>query len=165
MNILGNLIWVIFGGLIMAVEYIISGAVMCLTIIGIPFGLQVMQLGLFALWPFGGEVVSTPEATGCLSTLLNVIWIFIGGIWIALSHLALGVFFCITIIGIPFGLQHFKLMSYALVPFGRSAPIALQIKPTQKEDTSCRDILFCHLRQTSSVTHFRATPLSPVPRQ
>ena len=115
MNILGNLIWVIFGGLIMAVEYIISGAVMCLTIIGIPFGLQVMQLGLFALWPFGGEVVSTPEATGCLSTLLNVIWIFIGGIWIALSHLALGVFFCITIIGIPFGLQHFKLMSYALV--------------------------------------------------
>lgn len=104
----------------MAVEYIISGAVMCLTIIGIPFGLQVMQLGLFALWPFGGEVVSTPEATGCLSTLLNVIWIFIGGIWIALSHLALGVFFCITIIGIPFGLQHFKLMSYALVPFGRT---------------------------------------------
>ena len=75
---------------------------------------------LFALWPFGGEVVSTPEATGCLSTLLNVIWIFIGGIWIALSHLALGVFFCITIIGIPFGLQHFKLMSYALVPFGRT---------------------------------------------
>lgn len=120
MNIIGNLIWVIFGGLIMAVEYIISGAVMCLTIIGIPFGLQVMQLGLFALWPFGGEVVSTPEATGCLSTLLNVIWIFIGGIWIALSHLALGVFFCITIIGIPFGLQHFKLMSYALVPFGRT---------------------------------------------
>lgn len=120
MNILGNLIWVIFGGLIMAVEYIISGAVMCITIIGIPFGLQVMQLGLFAMWPFGGEVVSTPEATGCLSTLLNVIWIFIGGIWIALSHLALGVFFCITIIGIPFGLQHFKLMSYALVPFGRT---------------------------------------------
>ncbi|UKI17923.1 MAG: YccF domain-containing protein [Bacteroidales bacterium] len=120
MNIIGNLIWVIFGGLIMAVEYIISGAVMCLTIIGIPFGLQVMQLGLFALWPFGGEVVSTSEATGCLSTLLNVIWIFIGGIWIALSHLALGVFFCITIIGIPFGLQHFKLMSYALVPFGRT---------------------------------------------
>lgn len=120
MNILGNLIWVIFGGLIMAVEYIISGAVMCLTIIGIPFGLQVMKLGFFALWPFGGEVVSTPEATGCLTTLLNVIWIFIGGIWIALSHLALGVFFCITIIGIPFGLQHFKLMSYALVPFGRT---------------------------------------------
>ena len=120
MNILGNLIWVIFGGLIMAVEYIISGAVMCITIIGIPFGLQVMQLGLFALWPFGGEIVSTPEATGCLSTLLNVLWIFIGGIWIALSHLALGVFFCITIIGIPFGLQHFKLMSYALVPFGRT---------------------------------------------
>lgn len=120
MNILGNLIWVIFGGLIMAVEYIISGAVMCITIIGIPFGIQVMKLGLFALWPFGGEVVSTPEATGCITTLLNVIWIFIGGIWIALSHLALGVFFCITIIGIPFGLQHFKLMSYALVPFGRT---------------------------------------------
>ena len=123
MNILGNLIWVIFGGLIMAVEYIISGAVMCLTIIGIPFGLQVMQLGLFALWPFGGEVVSTPEATGCLSTLLNVIWIFIGGIWIALSHLALGVFFCITVRSAA--LQTDELCISTLRPH-RSAPIEPQ---------------------------------------
>ncbi len=120
MNILGNIIWILFGGIFIALEYIIGGALLCLTIVGIPFGIQVMQLGLFALWPFGGEVVPTATSTGCLSTLLNIIWIFIGGIWIALSHLVLGVIFCITIIGIPFGLQHFKLMSYALVPFGRT---------------------------------------------
>ena len=120
MNILGNLIWIIFGGLFIAVEYLLSGIVLCLTIIGIPFGLQVMQLGLFAMWPFGGEVRSTECATGCLSTLLNIIWILIGGIWIALTHLVFGIIFCITIIGIPFGMQHFKLMSYALMPFGRT---------------------------------------------
>lgn len=120
MNILGNIIWILFGGIFIALEYLIGGALLCLTIVGIPFGIQVMQLGLFALWPFGGEVVPTQSSTGCLSTLLNIIWIFIGGIWIALSHLVLGVIFCITIIGIPFGMQHFKLMSYALVPFGRT---------------------------------------------
>lgn len=119
MNFLGNLIWILFGGLLMALEYIIGGAILCLTIVGIPFGLQVMQLGLFALLPFGSEIRNTETASGCLTTLLNIIWILIGGIWIALSHLALGIIFCITIIGIPFGIQHFKLMSYALLPFGR----------------------------------------------
>lgn len=120
MNILGNIIWVIFGGLFLALEYMLGGLIICLTIVGIPFGFQIMRLGLFALWPFGGEVVAAEKPVGCLSTLLNIIWILVGGIWIALSHLTLGLIFCVTIIGIPFGVQHFKLMSFALVPFGHT---------------------------------------------
>ncbi len=119
MSIIGNIIWVILGGFIMALEYMISGALLCLTIIGIPFGLQIFKLGVFALLPFGRTSVVTYRGSGCLYILFNIIWLLIGGIWIALSHLALGVLFCITIIGIPFGMQHFKLMSMALTPFGR----------------------------------------------
>lgn len=119
MNFIGNLIWVVFGGLLLSLVYLIGGLLLCLTIIGIPFGVQIMRLGLFALWPFGGKVVEKDNAGGCLTILMNVLWIVFGGIEVALSHLTLGVIFCITIIGIPFGIQHFKLMMYALVPFGR----------------------------------------------
>lgn len=118
MSLLGNLIWFIFGGLFLGLGYIFGGLVLCLTIVGIPFGVQIMKLGLFAMWPFGGEVVQRNKPTGCLTILLNVLWIIFGGIEVALSHLALGVVFCCTIIGIPFGLQHFKLMLLALLPFG-----------------------------------------------
>lgn len=120
MNLLGNIIWIIFGGLLLAMEYIAAGVVLCLTIIGIPFGLQAFKLGVFALFPFGQQSVVVDNGNGCLSLVMNIIWIFTGGIWIALTHLGLGILFCITIIGIPFGLQHFKLMSMALTPFGRT---------------------------------------------
>ncbi|MDD6210815.1 MAG: YccF domain-containing protein [Bacteroidales bacterium] len=120
MNLLGNLIWVLFGGILIAIEYFISGLLLCLTIIGIPFGIQTFKLALFALWPFGYTTVVTPQSDGCLSTVMNILWLLLGGIWIALSHLVLGALFCITIIGIPFGLQHFKLMTIALTPFGRT---------------------------------------------
>lgn len=118
MSLLGNLIWFIFGGFILGLVYMFGGLVLCLTIVGIPFGLQIMKLGAFAMWPFGGEVVQCERPMGCLSLFLNVLWIVFGGIEVALSHLALGVAFCVTIIGIPFGLQHFKLMMLALLPFG-----------------------------------------------
>ncbi len=118
MKFIGNIIWVIFGGLLLSLAYLFGGLVLCLTIIGIPFGVQIMRLGLFALWPFGGEVLPKENAAGCLSIFMNVLWIIFGGIEVALSHLTLGVIFCCTIIGIPFGLQHFKLMLYALLPFG-----------------------------------------------
>ena len=104
MNLLGNIIWLVFGGLAIAVEYFIGGLVLCLTIIGIPFGQQ---------------TVVTEQGSGCLSTLMNILWFFVGGIWIALSHLFWGALLCITIIGIPFGRQHFKLMSLSITPFGR----------------------------------------------
>ncbi len=119
MNTLGNILWIIFGGAIIAIEYMVAGIFMCLTIIGIPFGLQSMKIGLFALLPFGSTTVPTCNGNGCLNTFMNVLWILIGGIWIALSHMVIGLVLCITIIGIPFGLQHFKLMTVALTPFGR----------------------------------------------
>lgn len=117
MKILGNLIWLIFGGIFIALEYFISSIGLFITIIGIPFGLQTLKLGLLALWPFGREIVHK-DSHGCLSTIMNIIWFFIGGIWIFLTHIVFGAIFCITIIGIPFGLQHFKLASLALTPFG-----------------------------------------------
>ncbi|NPD44601.1 MULTISPECIES: YccF domain-containing protein [unclassified Lentimicrobium] len=119
MNFLGNLIWLIFGGLLVAIQYFVSSLLMMITIIGIPFGIQTMKLGILALWPFGSEVRSTPSSGGCLYTLFNIIWIFIGGIWIALTHLCFGILLAITIIGIPFARQHFKMAGLALTPFGK----------------------------------------------
>lgn len=119
MNFLGNIIWLLFGGLITAVEYLISSLVLMITIIGIPFGIQTLKLSILALWPFGREVRTTDSAGGCLSILMNIIWILVGGIWIALTHLLFGLLLCITIIGIPFGRQHFKMAGLALTPFGK----------------------------------------------
>lgn len=120
MNLIGNIIWVVFGGFLLAVEYVTAGIALCITIVGIPFGLQAFKLGIFALLPFGQQSVPTVHDNGCLYGVMNIIWLIIGGVWIALTHLILGALFCITIIGIPFGLQHFKLMSVALTPFGRT---------------------------------------------
>jgi uncharacterized membrane protein YccF (DUF307 family) len=119
MSLFGNLIWLLFGGIIIAIEYVIASIVLMITIIGIPFGLQTLKLGMLALWPFGQTAISRPAASGCLSTLMNIIWIFVGGIWISLTHLVFGALLSITIIGLPFGMQHFKLAGLALTPFGK----------------------------------------------
>jgi uncharacterized membrane protein YccF (DUF307 family) len=119
MRLLGNLIWLLFGGIIIAVEYLVSSCILIITIIGIPFGIQTLKLARLALWPFGSEVRNTGTTPGCLSTIMNILWLLTGGIWICLSHLFFGFIFSITIIGIPFGMQHFKLAGLALTPFGR----------------------------------------------
>ncbi len=119
MRILGNILWLILGGIITALEYFISSLILMITIIGIPFGLQTLKLGVLALWPFGKTTVMGDRSSGCLYILFNILWIFIGGIWIAISHVIFGIILYITIIGIPFGNQHFKLASLALTPFGR----------------------------------------------
>lgn len=118
MSIIGNIIWLLFGGIFIAASYFIGGLLMMITIIGIPFGLQAFKLGILALWPFNSKVVPNGNTGGCVNTLLNVIWILTFGLTIALEHIVLGVIFCITIIGIPFGKQHFKLARLALTPFG-----------------------------------------------
>ncbi|WP_251623771.1 YccF domain-containing protein [Odoribacter lunatus] len=118
MKTFGNIIWLLFGGILTALEYFISSIILCITIIGIPFGLQTLKLGILALWPFGREIVHKECASGCLSLIMNIFWLLCGGIWIALSHLFFGILLCITLIGIPFGLQHFKLATLALTPFG-----------------------------------------------
>lgn len=119
MSTLGNTIWVVFGGFFIFLEYLFAGLLLCLTIVGIPFGLQAIKLAQLALWPFGKQIEYMDYAPGCLSTVMNILWLLIGGIWIALSHLVLGIIFAITIIGIPFASQHFKLVGLALTPFGR----------------------------------------------
>lgn len=119
MKILGNLIWLIFGGIVIAIQYFIGSIVLILTIVGIPFGIQTLKMAALAIWPFGRDTRVHARASGCLYILMNVVWLLFGGIWIALSHAVFGLILCITIIGIPFGLQHFKLTAVALNPFGR----------------------------------------------
>jgi uncharacterized membrane protein YccF (DUF307 family) len=117
MTTLGNIIWLLLGGIVIFFEYLIGGLILCLTIIGIPFGIQCFKLAFASLTPFGKRVVPIKNASD-ISLLLNIIWILFGGIWIALTHLAFGIACCITIIGIPFGIQHFKLMKLSFMPFG-----------------------------------------------
>lgn len=120
MNIILNIIWIVFGGLMIAVEYFLSSIAMMATIIGIPFGLQTMKLAFVALWPFGTDIDNESWPSGCLAGIMNVVWWFLGGFVIALTHILWGIIFYITIIGIPFGNQHFKLARLALFPFGKS---------------------------------------------
>ena len=117
MKFLGNIIWLIFGGLITAIEYLISSILM-MTIIGIPFGFQTLKLAVLALWPFGSKVIDNGNS-GCLSVIMNILWIFLGGLCICLTHLLFGILLYITLIGIPFGNQHFKMAKLALTPFGK----------------------------------------------
>jgi uncharacterized membrane protein YccF (DUF307 family) len=119
MSLLGNIIWILLGGWILFLEYLATGIVLCCTIVGIPFGFQCFKLSIVALAPFGVTIGDAPHATGCLATIMNILWILIGGIWISLTHILLAVLFAITIIGLPFAMQHIKLAGLALVPFGR----------------------------------------------
>jgi len=119
MNFLGNLIWLIFGGFLAALGYFFGGLILCITIVGIPFGLQCFKLAGLVLWPFGKQVVSTTKNTGCLSVAANIIWILVGGIGVTVTHLLMGALLYITIIGIPWGRQHFKLLEISLMPFGK----------------------------------------------
>ena len=119
MKFIGNILWLLLGGVLISFYYAVVGLLFCLTIIGIPFGVQLFKIAGLALWPFGHEIVAGPNDTGCLAVVMNIIWIIFGGIEIALLHLGFGIACCLTIIGIPFGLQHFKMALLALAPFGK----------------------------------------------
>lgn len=119
MSLLGNIIWFLFGGFIAGVIYILGGVVMLLTIVGIPFGLQQIKLGIAILAPFGKKVVEGPGADGCINIVLNILWIILFGWEIAVAHLVLALILGITIIGLPFARQHIKLIPLSLLPFGR----------------------------------------------
>lgn len=118
-NLIGNLIWLIFGGLLAALGYFFGGFVLCITIVGIPWGLQCFKLGELVLWPFGKKVIYEDNQMGCLNIFCNIIWIICGGLYTAIVHLVMGALLCLTIIGIPWGRQHFKLMEISLAPFGK----------------------------------------------
>lgn len=119
MKTLGNICWLLFGGLIIALIYYIVGLLMCITIIGIPFGVQLFKFGTYSLWPFGHELVDKPGQPGCVSVVMDLVWILLGWWEIAVLHLLCGLVFCLTIVGIPFGLQHFKMVLPAILPFGK----------------------------------------------
>jgi len=121
MKVLGNILWLVFGGLVTALEYIVGSVALMCTIIGIPFGIATLRIGLYVLWPFGSKVVSKPTGVGhgCLDLIMNIIWIFAGGLVICLTHILFGALLCITIIGIPFGKKQFELAGLALTPFGK----------------------------------------------
>jgi uncharacterized membrane protein YccF (DUF307 family) len=120
MNSIGNLLWLIFGGFFSAIGYFVMGFAFCVSIIGIPFGIQCFKIGMLVLWPFGKKVVTTSSSGGCLSLLFNIIWIFTGGLYTAVVHLVFAVLLFISIIGIPFGRQHLKLVELTLAPFGKA---------------------------------------------
>ncbi len=119
MSLIGNIIWVVFGGLVMAAAYFILAIAYCVTIIGIPVGVQLFKMAGLSLFPFGRVVRDRNGEMGCWSMFLNILWIVFGGIQMALTHAVMGLIFCVTIVGIPFGKQHFKLALLALMPFGK----------------------------------------------
>ena len=115
MSFIGNLIWFLLGGFLLGLGWIIAGILWCITIIGIPLGIQCFKIAGVAMFPFGKKIVYNG---GVMSLLLNILWICISGVELAVVHLVIGLLFCITIVGIPFGKQHFKLVQVALMPFG-----------------------------------------------
>ncbi len=119
MSVLGNIIWLIFGGFLSGLGYIVGGFLLSLTIVGIPFGLQAIKIGLATFAPFGRDVREVENANSVSNVIFNMLWIILFGWEIAVAHLVHGIILAITIIGLPFAKQHFKLIPLALLPFGR----------------------------------------------
>jgi uncharacterized membrane protein YccF (DUF307 family) len=117
-RLLLNVLWFVLCGFWMAIGYAIAALICFILIITIPFGIAALRIGLFSLWPFGRTVIRRADA-GAGSAIGNVIWVVLCGWWLALGHLITGIFLCITIIGIPFGIANFKLIPVSLLPFGR----------------------------------------------
>ena len=127
MTLILNLLWFIFGGFVAGLAWMFGGCLLAITIVGLPWAGAAFRIGLFSFAPFGRQVVYRPDVTGrgdlgtgLLGTILNIVWILVAGWYIALGHLVIGVAQCVTLIGIPFGIQHFKLALIALAPIGRT---------------------------------------------
>ena len=125
MRILGNLIWWLFGGLEAAIGYFTGSLALACTIVGIPVAWQTFKIGLLCLWPFGAEVRDTDSPTGCIRIPLNILWIIFGGLWAWFMHVVFGALLFITIIGIPFAKQHFRMAVLSLAPFGKDVTLNL----------------------------------------
>jgi uncharacterized membrane protein YccF (DUF307 family) len=113
-----NVLWLALCGLWLAIGYAVAGVVMCILIITIPFGIAAFRLAAYVLWPFGRTVVRRDDA-GAASTVGNVIWFVLAGLWIAIAHIVTGMLLCLTIIGIPLGIANIKLAAVAVAPLGK----------------------------------------------
>lgn len=121
MNLILNIIWLIFGGFIVVLGYLLGGIILCITIIGIPFGIQCFKLAGLAFAPFGREIREKEPPSGALAVIMNIIWIILPGLELAVFHLIMALLFAITIIGLPLAAQHLKMTRLALLPFGFEA--------------------------------------------
>lgn len=117
MSFVGNVLWLVFGGFASGLGWLVSGVMWCITIIGIPYGLQCFKFAKVSFVPFGHDVV---YGGGAVSFLVNIIWFFLNGWWMALGNFLIGCIWCVTIVGIPFGRQFFKIAKLSLSPFGAS---------------------------------------------
>jgi uncharacterized membrane protein YccF (DUF307 family) len=135
MRTLLNVLWLVLSGVWLAIGYLLTGVLLCVLIITIPFGIACFRLAAFVLWPFGRAVVRNPDA-GAPSTIANVLWFVLAGLWMALAHVILGVLLCLTIIGIPLGVGNFKLAAVAIAPLGK------EIVPTSDPRAQAGAIVF-----------------------
>ena len=124
MKVLGNILWLLFGGLEAAIGYFTGALALALTVIGIPWALQLFKIGLLCLWPFGAEVSKGDFPPGCLRIPLNLLWLICGGLFACFCHVVFGIVLYIIIIGIPWGKQHFKMARLSLTPFGRNVKLS-----------------------------------------
>ena len=118
MRVVLNVIWLVLQGWLLALAYLLAGVIACLLIVTIPFGIASFRLAGFVVWPFGRTTIRSPGA-GVASAIGNVLWFLFAGWWLALIHIAAGIAFCVTIIGIPFGVASFKLAAVGLFPLGK----------------------------------------------
>ncbi|MCL3776746.1 MULTISPECIES: YccF domain-containing protein [unclassified Actinomyces] len=118
MRTLLNIIWVLFGGWALFLEYLLAGLIACLLVVTIPAGVACFRIAVYALWPFGREVVPVPGA-GVMSGAANVIWFLVAGLWLALGHVATAVAQAVTIIGIPLAVANIKMIPVTCFPFGK----------------------------------------------
>ena len=119
MKTIGNIIWFVLSGLWLGISYLLAGLIACVTIIGIPFGIQAFKMAGYVMWPFGRTLHESPGHRFSKG-VMNVIWIVVGGLWLAIEHVLLGAILCVTIIGIPFGIKNFSMTKLALFPFDYS---------------------------------------------
>jgi uncharacterized membrane protein YccF (DUF307 family) len=121
MRLLGNIIWFVFGGFVMGLGWMIAALISFITIIGIPFGIVSFRIAMFSFWPFGRKIIDKPDSDAgkSISLIGNIIWFLLCGWWLALGELIAALISALTIIGIPFALQHLKLAGLALMPFGK----------------------------------------------
>lgn len=118
MRLILNVLWLVLSGFWLFLGYLAAGIVLCILIVTFPWGIASFRIGLYALWPFGREIVAKRSA-GVGSFLGNVVWVILAGWWLALGHIVTGLLLCVTIIGIPLGIANFKLVPVSLMPLGK----------------------------------------------